>query len=42
MEARRAVGYEDPSSGQLEWFNLDKGKLHYIPKIGLYFKLGSA
>jgi hypothetical protein len=35
----RAVGYEDPASHQLNWFNLRKGPLHYVPSIGLYFKL---
>ena len=35
----RTVGYEDPNSHQIVWFNLSKGPLHYIPDIGLYFKL---
>mmetsp|Transcript_42612 Transcript_42612/g.74121 ORF Transcript_42612/g.74121 Transcript_42612/m.74121 type:complete len:122 (-) Transcript_42612:221-586(-) len=35
----RTVGYEDPSTHQLVWFNLTKGPLHYVPDIGLYFKL---
>jgi hypothetical protein len=35
----RAVGYEDPVTNQLVWFNLDEGKLHYIPDIGLYFQM---
>lgn len=35
----RAVGYEDPASHQLVWFNLTAGPLHYVPDIGLYFKL---
>jgi len=35
----RTVGYEDPSTHQLVWFNLAKGPLHYVPDIGLYFKL---
>lgn len=35
----RGVGYEDPSSHQLAWFRLTKGSLHYIPEIGLYFKM---
>jgi len=35
----RTVGYEDPSSHQLVWFNLHKGPLHYVPDLGLYFKL---
>eukprot|EP00388_Colpodella_angusta_P039872 GDKK01048596.1.p3 GENE.GDKK01048596.1~~GDKK01048596.1.p3 ORF type:complete len:123 (+),score=36.93 GDKK01048596.1:42-410(+) len=35
----RTVGYEDPSTHQLVWFNLSKGPLHYVPDIGLYFKL---
>ena len=35
----RAVGYEDPVTHQLVWFNLGPNKLHYVPDIGLYFKL---
>lgn len=35
----RAVGYEDPVTHQLVWFNLSRGPLHYIPDIGLYFQL---
>mmetsp|Transcript_11267 Transcript_11267/g.10897 ORF Transcript_11267/g.10897 Transcript_11267/m.10897 type:complete len:143 (+) Transcript_11267:76-504(+) len=35
----RAIGYEDPNTHQLVWFNLNKGNLHYIPDIGLYFKM---
>jgi len=35
----RVVGYEDPDCGQLVWFTLTKGPLHYIPDIDLYFKL---
>lgn len=37
--AERVVGYEDPDVGQLVWFTLAKGKVHYIPDIDLYFKL---
>ncbi len=39
FEARRAVGFEEPNSGQLEWFNLDRGYLYFVPHINLYFKL---
>ena len=35
----RAVGFEDPASHQLRWFRLTRGKLHYVPEIGLYFKM---
>ena len=35
----RVVGYEDPDVGQLVWFNMTKGKLHYVPDIDLYFRL---
>jgi hypothetical protein len=35
----RVVGYEDPVSHQLVWFNLNAGSLHFIPDTGLYFKL---
>eukprot|EP01035_Chromulina_nebulosa_P018294 gene18294-23976_t len=35
----RVVGYEDPNCHQVLWFNLKEGPIHYIPTIGLYFKL---
>ncbi|KAJ8606100.1 hypothetical protein CTAYLR_010563 [Chrysophaeum taylorii] len=35
----RVVGYEDPDVGQLVWFTLAKGPIHYVPDIDLYFKL---
>mmetsp|Transcript_30 Transcript_30/g.28 ORF Transcript_30/g.28 Transcript_30/m.28 type:complete len:124 (+) Transcript_30:117-488(+) len=35
----RQVGFEDPSSHQLQWFTLKNGPLHYIPTIDKYFKL---
>lgn len=38
-EESRAVGFEDPNSHQLQWFNLHKGSVHFVPTIGLYFKL---
>jgi Cytochrome c oxidase subunit Vb len=38
-EPRRAVGYEDPVSHQLVWFNLYPDKLTYVRDIGLYFKI---
>lgn len=38
-ESCRVVGFEDPMTHQLVWFNLNKGALHYVPDIGLYFKL---
>mmetsp|Transcript_27180 Transcript_27180/g.89053 ORF Transcript_27180/g.89053 Transcript_27180/m.89053 type:complete len:127 (+) Transcript_27180:44-424(+) len=38
-EDERIVGYEDPDVGQLVWFALGKGPIHYVPDIDLYFKL---
>lgn len=38
---RRTVGYEDPFTHQIVWFNLDQGPLHYVPDINLYFKLSA-
>ena len=38
-EHERAVGYEDPDAGQLVWFTLTKGPVHYVPDIDLYFKM---
>jgi len=35
----RVVGYEDPVVHQLVWFQLKDGPVHYVPDIGLYFKL---
>ena len=35
----RTVGFEDPVTHQLVWFNLGPNKVHYVPDIGLYFKL---
>jgi len=35
----RVVGYEDPFTHQLVWFELNHGKLHFLPDVGLYFKL---
>jgi hypothetical protein len=37
----RVVGFEDPYTHQLAWFNLTKGPLHFIPEINLYFSLYS-
>eukprot|EP01041_Mallomonas_annulata_P004762 gene4762-9473_t len=35
----RVVGYEDPVTHAVVWFNMNAGKLHYVPDIGLYFKI---
>mmetsp|Transcript_8363 Transcript_8363/g.11563 ORF Transcript_8363/g.11563 Transcript_8363/m.11563 type:complete len:125 (+) Transcript_8363:21-395(+) len=35
----RFVGYEDPDSHMVRWFELSAGHPHYIPDIGLYFQL---
>ena len=35
----RTVGFEDPSTHVVQWFNLTKGKIHYVPSIGLFFKM---
>ena len=35
----RIVGYECPEVGQMLWFALGRGPLHYIADIDLYFKL---
>mmetsp|Transcript_8458 Transcript_8458/g.15937 ORF Transcript_8458/g.15937 Transcript_8458/m.15937 type:complete len:113 (-) Transcript_8458:368-706(-) len=35
----RFVGYEDPDSHQIRWFELATGHPHYVPDIGLYFQL---
>ena len=38
-EQVRTVGFEDPETHQLKWFNLKKGVMTFVPSIGLYFKL---
>ena len=35
----RFVGYEDPDSHMVRWFELTAGHPHYVPDIGLYFQL---
>lgn len=35
----RTIGYENPATHQLLWFDLAEGPLHFIPDINLYFKL---
>eukprot|EP00604_Paraphysomonas_vestita_P000918 CAMPEP_0174820286 /NCGR_PEP_ID=MMETSP1107-20130205/4002_1 /TAXON_ID=36770 /ORGANISM="Paraphysomonas vestita, Strain GFlagA" /LENGTH=94 /DNA_ID=CAMNT_0016035297 /DNA_START=216 /DNA_END=500 /DNA_ORIENTATION=+ len=35
----RFVGFEDPASHQVQWFELQQGHPHYVPDIGLYFQL---
>ena len=35
----RTVGYEDPGTHQLVWFNLSENALHYVPGLSLYFKM---
>jgi hypothetical protein len=33
------VGFEDPVTHQMCWFNMHAGATYYVPEIGLYFKL---
>lgn len=35
----RTVGFEDPVTHAILWFNLEAGPTHFIPNLGLYFKL---
>eukprot|EP01084_Bolivina_argentea_P305756 528227_1 len=35
----RVVGFEDPTTHSVYWFNLDKGNTHYVEMIDKYFKL---
>jgi hypothetical protein len=36
----RCVGFEDPETMEVTFFNLQRGgKLHYIERLGLYFKM---
>lgn len=38
-EHSRTVGFVDPVTHAVMWFNLDEGALHYVPDLDLYFKL---
>lgn len=38
-EQVRTVGFEDPQTHAILWFNLEAGHPHFIPNLGLYFKL---
>jgi len=38
-EHSRVVGYEDPTTHSIFWFKMDAGKLHFLPNLGLYFKI---
>ena len=35
----RVIGFQDPVTHQLLWFELEEGPLHYVPDLDLYFKL---
>jgi hypothetical protein len=35
----RAIGYEDPATHQMVWFNLYAGATFFVPTVGLHFKL---
>eukprot|EP00611_Tribonema_gayanum_P023237 TRINITY_DN4847_c0_g1_i1.p1 TRINITY_DN4847_c0_g1~~TRINITY_DN4847_c0_g1_i1.p1 ORF type:complete len:151 (-),score=32.19 TRINITY_DN4847_c0_g1_i1:121-507(-) len=35
----RTVGYEDPETHAIYWFNLKAGKVHHVTPIDMYFKL---
>lgn len=37
--SQRAVGYEDPETHAIYWFNLKRGNLAYVTEIDMYFKL---
>ena len=37
--AVRAVGFEDPETHALYWFNIKRGPLHYIKNLDMYFKM---
>lgn len=37
--SQRAVGYEDPETHAVYWFNLKRGNLAYVAEIDMYFKL---
>jgi len=38
-EGHRTCGFECPQTHAIYWFNLGPTNLHFIPKLGLYFKL---
>lgn len=35
----RAIGFEDPATHQMCWFNMHAGATYFVPEIGLHFKL---
>ncbi|GMI39668.1 hypothetical protein TrCOL_g10463 [Triparma columacea] len=35
----RAVGFEDPGTHAIYWFNLNKGPVHYVKQLDMYFKM---
>ena len=35
----RAVGFIDPETHAVYWFNLARGPVHYIPQLDKYFKM---
>ena len=37
----RAVGFEDPQTHAIYWFNLNKGPVHYVKQLNKYFKMES-
>lgn len=36
---QRAVGFEDPFTHQMRWFNINRGEVAFIPEINLYFEM---
>ncbi|GMH70129.1 hypothetical protein TrVE_jg4665 [Triparma verrucosa] len=38
-DGSRTVGFVDPQTHAIYWFNLAKGPVHYIKNLGLYFKM---
>ncbi|KAF0695484.1 Aste57867_13701 [Aphanomyces stellatus] len=39
FNSQRAVGISHNDSPYIVWFNLDEGKVHYVPQFDKYFKL---
>ncbi|KAJ1436136.1 hypothetical protein B484DRAFT_358826 [Ochromonadaceae sp. CCMP2298] len=37
--ASRTVGFENPVTHQIQWFNLTRGDLFYVHEIDLFFKM---
>jgi cytochrome c oxidase subunit 5b len=38
-EPERAIGFVDPATHSVMWFNLQRGEVHYIDELNMFFKM---